>query len=156
MDEDSSITAPLATLPEHKSPAAITPSPTAPTDRPPAAWASIETDVSLDGKPAQEWLVISPAGLAVAPVAVSRGDPVPAAAMRPVVWSDIERVRTTAGVGGGMLQVRLEGDWVDLVRYSNALATRFHKVARAAEAARDAAAAEGIAIAEPRDRKSVV
>ncbi len=150
MEEVGSITAPLTTLPEHKSPAAITPSPDLPSDRHPRVWASIETDVSLDGKPGQEWLCISPVGLSVGSVALSRGDPVPASAIRQVAWSDIERVRTTAGVGGGMLQVRMQGDWVDLVRYSNALATRFHKVARAFEAARDRATAEGSAVAEPR------
>lgn len=149
MDEDSSITAPLATPPEHKSPAAITPSPADLPDRPPVAWTSIATDVSLDGKPAQEWLVISAAGLAVSPADIDRGDPVSATALRSVAWTDMERVRTAAGVGGGMLQVRVEGDWVDLIRFSNALATRFHKVARAVEAARDRAVASGTAIAEP-------
>jgi hypothetical protein len=50
-----------------------------------------------------------------------------------VARDTVEEVRTTAGVGGGTLQVRIDGDWVDLVRYSNAMATRFHKVARALE-----------------------
>ncbi|MDA1040978.1 MAG: ABC transporter transmembrane domain-containing protein, partial [Planctomycetota bacterium] len=149
MEEVGSITAPLTTLLEHKSPAAITPSPARPSDRHPGVWASIETDVSLDGKPGQEWLCISPVGLAVGSVALGRGDPVPASAIRQVAWSDIERVRTTAGVGGGMLQVRMEGDWVDLVRYSNELATRFHKVARATEAVRERAVATGKPISEP-------
>ncbi len=47
---------------------------------------------------------------------------------------------TTAGIGG---------DWVDLVRDSNALAMRFHKVARAFEASRERVANEGTAIEPP-------
>jgi len=60
-----------------------------------------------------------------------------------VPWEGIDQVRTSAGVGGGTLQVREGGDWVDLVRYSNAMATRFHKVSRALEQARDAAPTDG-------------
>jgi ATP-binding cassette subfamily B protein len=150
MDEDSSINALPATLPEHKSPVAFLPSLDDAANTPALAWSSIDTDVFLDGKPGQEWLVISAAGLTVAPAAVGRGKPVPAAAIRRVEWPDIERVRTTAGVGGGMLQARIEGDWVDLVRYSNALATRFHKVARAVDASRERATADGTAVEEPR------
>ena len=92
---------------------------------------SFETDVSLAGEPAREWLVVSPAGLAVTAEPVARDEPVPAEPLRQVVWADIDRIRTAAGIGGGMLQVRERGDWVDLIRHSNALASRFHKVARA-------------------------
>jgi ATP-binding cassette subfamily B protein len=149
MDEDSSIDAPLATLPEHTAPATITPSSARPAGPPAEAWLSVDTDVSLDGTPAREWLVISAAGLAVTADPVERGGRPPQIALRRVDWIDIERIRTTAGVGGGMLQVREGGDWVDLVRYSNALATRFHKVARAVELAREKAAESGAAVAEP-------
>ena len=148
MDEDSSINAPFATLPEHKSPAPPTPSLDDPASPLAAAWASIDTDVSLDGSPGREWLVISAAGLAASAAQVDSDSP-PAAMIRQVEWPTIERVRTTAGVGGGMLQARVGGDWVDLVRYSNALATRFHKVARAVEASRERAASEGTAIEPP-------
>ncbi len=145
MDEDSSINAPLATLPEHKSPAPSTPSPDDPVAPFAGAWAAIDSDVSLDGTPARECLVISASGLAVCPTA-DHDSPPPVPPIRHVAWPDIERVRTTAGVGGGMLQTRVGGDWVDVIRYSNALATRFHKVARAVEAARERAAADGTAI----------
>jgi len=138
-DEATAIAAPAATL-----------SPPHPQPRDPAApaWFSIDTDVSLDGQPAREWLVVSPAGLAVTPGEILRGGP-PVAALRQVAWAEVERVRTAAGIGGGMLQVRIGGDWVDLVRYSNALAARFHKLARTLEAAREAAAAGGGELHEP-------
>ncbi len=105
---------------------------------------SIDTDVALDGRPAREWLVVTSDHLAVA------AEPPPDAAApalgppRSVSWTGIDQVRTTAGVGGGTLQVRAEGHWVDLVRYSNAMATRFHKVSRALEQAREGAAEAGL------------
>ena len=89
---------------------------------------SIDADVRLDGSPAPEWLVVTADHLSVA----DEGKVV-----RSVAWPDVEQIRTTAGIGGGTLQVRTGGDWLDLVRYSNALATRFHKVSRALEQARD-------------------
>ncbi len=113
-----------------------------------AAWFSIATDVSLGGEPVGEWLMVSPAGLAVAVHEVARGEGTPAT-LRHVAWTEIDRIRTTAGIGGGMLQARVGGDWVDLVRYSNALAGRFHKLARALETARDTAAASSEPVIEP-------
>jgi len=107
---------------------------------------SIDTDVGLDGRPAREWLVVTPDHLSVVPE-LPTGDPASERAagkpLRSVPWEGIDQVRTSAGVGGGTLQVREGGDWVDLVRYSNAMATRFHKVSRALEQARDAAPADG-------------
>jgi ATP-binding cassette subfamily B protein len=89
---------------------------------------SIDADVRLDGWPAPEWLVVTPDHLSVA----DEGKVV-----RSVAWPDVEQIRTSAGIGGGTLQVRTGGDWLDLVRYSNSLATRFHKVSRALEQTRD-------------------
>ena len=107
---------------------------------------SIDTDVTLDGRPSREWLVVTPDHLSVvqdpessqSATANSAAEP-----LRSVPWEGIDQIRTSAGVGGGTLQVREEGDWVDLVRYSNAMATRFHKVSRALEQARDASPADG-------------
>ena len=88
--------------------------------------------MSLAGEPAAEWLVVTPDHLSVA-----RGDTV----VRSVAWTNVTQVRTTAGLGGGTLQVRADDAWIDLVRYSSALASRFHKVSRALERARDDGAA---------------
>jgi hypothetical protein len=88
---------------------------------------SVDTDVALGGEPAAEWLVVTPDHLAATDGRET---------LRAVAWPTVERVRTTAGVGGGSLQVRTGGAWIDLVRYSNALATRFHKVSRALELSR--------------------
>ena len=107
---------------------------------------AVDTDVGLDGSVAREWLVVTADHLSVVPAppsgdATAKGTA--SIALRSVPWEGIDQVRTSAGVGGGTLQVREGGDWVDLVRYSNAMATRFHKVSRALEQARDAAPADG-------------
>ena len=94
---------------------------------------AIDTDVALDGTPTAEWLFVTPDHLSV----VRDGEVHPGGVVRCVPWPEVEQVRTTAGVGGGTLQVKADGDWVDLVRYSNAFATRFHKVSRALEQAKD-------------------
>ena len=107
---------------------------------------SVDTDVALDGRPTREWLVVTPDHLSVVPEFPAARAMAGAAAgspLRSVPWEGIDQVRTSAGVGGGTLQVREGGDWVDLVRYSNAMATRFHKVSRALEQARDAAPTNG-------------
>jgi ATP-binding cassette subfamily B protein len=142
MDEAPTIDASVAICPQPHQPEA-------PPPEPGSTWFSIDTDVSLGGEPLGEWLVVSPTGVAVAARTVARGEQPPAAPIRQVSWPEIERIRTAAGVGGGMLQVRVGGDWVDLVRYSNKLAARFHTVARALETARDEAATTGSAVTEP-------
>ena len=53
-----------------------------------------------------EWLVVTADHLAVADGRGQRCDR--------CAWRGVEQVRTTAGVGGGTLQVRTDGDWVDL------------------------------------------
>jgi ATP-binding cassette subfamily B protein len=92
----------------------------------------VETDVALDGGPSPERLVVTRDHLAA-----EAGGLV----LRRVAWPAVAEVRTTAGLGGGTLQVKVEGCWIDLVRYSNALATRFHKISRALERGREGMAA---------------
>jgi ATP-binding cassette subfamily B protein len=93
---------------------------------------AVDTDVTLDGVPAREWLVVTPDHLTVA-----HDD----AVERCVAWTDVRNVRTAAGVGGGCLQVLMADGWLDLVRYSNGLAHRFHHVSRGLSRARDSLAA---------------
>jgi ATP-binding cassette subfamily B protein len=88
----------------------------------------IDTDALLDGTPGREWLVVSATDLAV-----TDGEAHP----RSIPWSEMEKVRTTAGLGGGTLQVKTDGVWVDLLRYTNARAARFHKVARGLDRLRE-------------------
>lgn len=103
-------------------------------------WLAQSTDVSLVGETHEEWLVVSADELSVLRVngtaAAERGIP-DAVLLRSVVWTDVAAVRTQAGVGGGTLQVRNGDDWIDLLRFSNANATRFHKVSRMLERMRE-------------------
>jgi ATP-binding cassette subfamily B protein len=120
---------------------------------------TVDTDVLLGGVPGREWLVVTEDTLAVGPEPQAVDvTPDPAGRLQPVVrripWSDVTKVRTAAGLGGGSLQVRIAGDWVDLLRYSNALAGRFHRIARALERRREDAAA-GRASTPPADRLGI-
>ncbi len=103
---------------------------------------AVDTDVALDGELAAEWLVVTPDHLTVIH---------DRAVLRSVAWPAVEQVRTNSGLGGGTLQVRADGAWVDLLRYSNALATRFHKVSRALERGRETIACGTAGMALPID-----
>ncbi len=106
---------------------------------PPPVLLSIDTDVSLDGTPARETLVVTAERIA----AESAAGP-----LRGLPWAEVTQVRTTAGLGGGTLQVQADDVWIDLIRYSSSLATRFHKVSRALERAREGlAAGEAVTLA---------
>ena len=120
-------------------------------------WLANFTDVSLRGEPTREWLVvsgdeISAIGLfqdfaassspnrtdAARNASVDVRRPVPEAKLlRSVPWNDVQSIRTQAGVGGGTLQLKVDGDWVDILRFSNAYATRFHKISRLMEMMRE-------------------
>jgi ATP-binding cassette, subfamily B, bacterial len=86
-----------------------------------------DTDISLSGQPAREWLVVTPDHISIV------DDSPSPALLRSVSWSEIAELRTTSGVGSGILQAQIGNRWVDLIRYSNSLATRFHKICRRLE-----------------------
>jgi ATP-binding cassette, subfamily B, bacterial len=90
-------------------------------------WLVQPTDVSLLGESAVHWVVATQYQLIV----VDPADKSPI--LRRLDLADIEQVRTQSGVGGGTLQAKFGEHWLDLLRYSNSLATRFHKVSRALE-----------------------
>ena len=92
---------------------------------------SVDTDIALDGQPARQWLVVTPDHLSV----ITEGSS--PELLRSIPWSDVDSIRTVAGVGAGILQVKAAGDWIDLLRFSNSLATRFHKISRALEKVRE-------------------
>ncbi len=85
------------------------------------------TDLSFDGRLEREWLVVGARELTV----LSDG-PAPRV-LRSLPLEGVERFRTCGAVGSGFLQARVEGVWVDLVRYSNGLAGRFVKLANRLE-----------------------
>ncbi len=80
---------------------------------------SIDTDVQLDGQSMQEWLIVTRDHLSV----VSAG--LESSVLRSVAWPSVSKFRIASGVGSGVLQAKVDEDWIDLLRFSNALAGRF-------------------------------
>lgn len=108
-------------------------------------WLANSTDVSLAGRPSQEWVVVSCEQLSIvrmfdesliASTAQAKLENA-TRLLRSIDWKDVKSIRTQAGIGGGTLQIKVGDDWVDFLRFSNAHATRFHKVSRLLERMRE-------------------
>ncbi len=84
---------------------------------------STSTDIALDGTPQRNWLVVTDERLSL----VRDGQTPDVLLSLPL--QEVDDFRVCAGVGSGSLQARHDGVWVDLLRYSNTLHNRFHKVA---------------------------
>ena len=82
------------------------------------------TDVDLSGVYRDHWLAVTDDRLLV----ISDGA-APSVA-RSIGLKDAREYRTQPGVGSGLLQARVNGSYIDLLRYSNRGAFRFEKVAR--------------------------
>ena len=98
-------------------------------------WMTVDTDVQLSGALETSWLVAGRSELAIV-------DATSCDVIQVVDREDIESARTVSGVGSGLLQIRVGNEWRDLLRFSNALASRFHKVARRLELWAEAESAE--------------
>ncbi len=86
-------------------------------------WVAIDTDIALDGNSQSQWLIASRSAICVV-------DPKTEQVQHQIGWEDIETVRTVSGVGSGLLQARVDEQWLDLLRFSNAYSHRFHQVSR--------------------------
>jgi ATP-binding cassette subfamily B protein len=95
-------------------------------DEPPLLTTS--ADLTLDGRFERQWLLVTPRHLAVI------ADGAAPHLVRALPLADVEAFRACGAVGSGLLQARVGGAWVDVVRYSNTLAPRFHKAAGRLEA----------------------
>ncbi len=85
---------------------------------------STATDIDLLGRYEPQWLAVTPQRLWI----VSDGEE-PAVRLS-LELSEVSEFRTQPGVGSGLLQARVKGSYVDLLRYSNRNAYRFEKIAR--------------------------
>ncbi len=118
---------------------------------------ALDTDVDLAGADARQWLVITPdhisiveeiAGIAgqthvptgEAGLQEHTPDSAPSdfhsattVALRSVATASVTGARTHTGLGSGILQLKIDDQWIDWLRFSNAMATRFHKVSRMIE-----------------------
>ncbi|MEQ1903003.1 MAG: DUF1854 domain-containing protein [Pirellulaceae bacterium] len=103
------------------------------------------TDISLDGQPQTQWLIATSSQLMVAlerrnaeaslnaAETLEEVEPY-VAVLRRIELADVESLRTTAGTGSGLLQARIDNNWVNVVRFSNSLADTFHHTGRGLEA----------------------
>ena len=84
---------------------------------------STTSDLSLKGDLRGHWIVVTRENLAV----VSDGDQPRLVNHVPI--SQVEKFRTQGAIGSGFLQAYVDEAWVDVARYSNTLAPRFHLLA---------------------------
>ncbi|HUS47355.1 MAG TPA: ABC transporter ATP-binding protein [Phycisphaerae bacterium] len=89
------------------------------------AWLVASTDLNLQGKYDEVFLVVEPGRL----VTVGRPADGQRATRIFLRREDIAEIRTRQGIGGGFLEALVEGVYVDILAYSNARAETFHKVA---------------------------
>ncbi len=81
------------------------------------------TDLDLEGQFRKHWLVVNERFLSVI------GDEPRPQLLRSLPLAEVESFRAHGGGGSGILQARVDGIWVDLLRYSNALAGRYARAA---------------------------
>ena len=84
---------------------------------------STTSDLSLKGDLHGHWIVVTRDHLSVV------ADGAQPRLVNNVPISRVEKFRTQGAVGSGFLQAYLEQAWVDVARYSNTLAPRFHLLA---------------------------
>ncbi len=80
-------------------------------------WLANSTDVALGGHKSNEWIVVWAETIAVVRVESDPAGVPSATLLRSVAWSEVQAIRTQAGVGGGTLQLRMEEDWLDMLRF---------------------------------------
>jgi ATP-binding cassette subfamily B protein len=95
---------------------------------------STSTDLSLSGRPRRHWIVATHANVAAVAEQAEGVDGKSAPRVESYVpVAEVQEFRTQGAVGSGFLQAYVDDHWVDLARYSNAEADRFHRVARSLE-----------------------
>jgi ATP-binding cassette subfamily B protein len=90
------------------------------------AWLCTDTDLNLSGSYEQVFLLVEADRL----LTVGRPSPqCPKPVRIELTRRDISEIRTRQGIGGGFMDARVEGVFVEILAYSNASADTFHKVA---------------------------
>ena len=82
------------------------------------------TDIDFLGRYQTQWLVVTAGRLVV----VAEGEPAVITLTLPI--RDISEVRVHGTIGSGLLQARVGGMYVDVLRFSNRIADRFQKAGR--------------------------
>ena len=91
---------------------------------------STTSDLSLTGDLHAHWIVVTRDHLAVV---VDGSKP---RLIHHFTLGRVEQFRTYGAIGSGFLQAYVDDAWVDVARYSNTLATRFHRLAEKLEGLR--------------------
>ena len=92
---------------------------------PDAAWLTAVTDLNLSGTYEEVFLLVLPDRLITAARPCAER---PTAVRVNLERGSIAEVRARQGIGGGFLDARVEGVYVEVINYSNARADAFHKV----------------------------
>ncbi len=85
---------------------------------------STTTDIDLTGEFNRQWLVVTRDDVSVL------SDGAAPALLRRWTIAQLSGFRSHSAVGSGFLQAQVDGMWVDILRYSNAMADRFGRVVR--------------------------
>ncbi len=90
------------------------------------AWLCTDTDLNLSGSYEQVFLLVEADRL----LTVGRPSAQwPKPVRIELARQNISEIRTRQGIGGGFMDARVEGIYVEILAYSNARADIFHKVA---------------------------
>jgi ATP-binding cassette subfamily B protein len=84
---------------------------------------STNSDLSLTGELRGHWVVVTRDHLAVV------ADGIKPRLVNALPLERVEKFRTHGAIGSGFLQAYIDDAWVDVARYSNGLATKFHRLA---------------------------
>ncbi|MFM8219407.1 MAG: hypothetical protein ACKOJF_10860, partial [Planctomycetaceae bacterium] len=84
---------------------------------------SAQTDLGLRGEPGSEWLVMTERNVSVV---AERPEP---HLVKNVPVAEVGKFRSVGTIGSGFVQAHVDGAWVDLLRHSNGLSPKFHRVA---------------------------
>ncbi len=107
-----------------------------------------EADLDLEGLPSRTWLV----GTSEKLLAVAPDLPDERQVVGPFALGDVEKFRIFSTVGSAFLQVKVQGLFLDVVRFSNARREQFSRVARQLENRRKAREFVTEALTDPDDR----
>ncbi|MBI1346644.1 DUF1854 domain-containing protein [bacterium] len=93
---------------------------------------SMVSDLDQAGRSAEQWLVATEESVAVVASEDTEQD-LPARCLASYALRDLQGCRVQTQVGSGYLQVRHNDVWIDVLRFSNRLASRFREAAERLE-----------------------
>lgn len=108
----------------------------------------LQADLGRDARSCESWLVVTRTKIA----AFAVGRPPTEAVLGLFDLSTVSKVRTRQTVGSAFLQVKVDGIFIDLVRYTNARREHFGRAATEIGRLIDGESTDGAAVGRPSDR----